>query len=190
MGLYDILNERKQKSELGGFNNLSFEILETLYCDEDRTDQEVADLFDVPVSKVQYKRRKWGLTLKYTSLKLFLSGRSENGKKLNDQVYRDLFESPDIDALSKVIAQFIFRQGPVESFHMKGQLSQDDMKTLNKFMVNHLAYLMKLVFEKRWIEIWLIYNHFRQMSSNWDPAESIEREEMECIKLELKSFHN
>ena len=47
-----------------------------------------------------------------------------------------------IDMLSKAITQFAFRSGPVEELHANNQLSQKDMKALNKFMVNRIAGLL------------------------------------------------
>ena len=50
-----------------------------------------------------------------------------------------------IDMLSKGITQFAFRSGPVEEMHARGKLTQKDVKTLNKFMANHIAGLLTTI---------------------------------------------
>ena len=38
------------------------------------------------------------------------------------------------------MTHYAFRNGPVEDMHANGQLSQQDMKTLNKYMVNRICW--------------------------------------------------
>lgn len=56
--------------------------------------------------------------------------------------------SDNLTMISKAITHFSFRNGPIEDMHAspKNQISQDDMKTLNKFMVNRLRVLLRLIF--------------------------------------------
>ena len=59
--------------------------------------------------------------------------------KLNSDSRERLLRRENIDAISKAITHFIFRNGPVEDMHTNNQLSEKDMKTLNKYMVNRIA---------------------------------------------------
>jgi hypothetical protein len=54
----------------------------------------------------------------------------------------------------------------------KKQLLDNDMKILNKFMVNRLAYVFKLIIEKRWIEFnFLVIQTDLMYGHDWDEAE-------------------
>jgi hypothetical protein len=44
-----------------------------------------------------------------------------------------------INGMAKGLTGFAFRNGPIEDMHSRGQLSERDMKVLNKFMVEKLA---------------------------------------------------
>ena len=56
--------------------------------------------------------------------------------------FYDLMDSQlnayDISDLAKAITVEVFRNGPVEDMHAAGKLSEEDMKTLNKYMVSEL----------------------------------------------------
>ena len=77
----------------------------------------------------------------------------------------------NIDALAKALTHYVFRHGPVENMHVNGQLSQEDMKVLNKYMVNHLAWILTRVFEGDWIRLELLFNNFSHNGNQWDPAD-------------------
>jgi hypothetical protein len=53
----------------------------------------------------------------------------------------------DIDIAARGLTNFIFREGPIEDMHSNNQLSQDDMKQLNIFMVNRLAFILAFIIE-------------------------------------------
>ena len=59
---------------------------------------------------------------------------------MNTKLY---FET--IDMLSKAITQFAFRSGPIEEMPSRGKLTQKDMKTLNKYMINRIAGLLTAI---------------------------------------------
>ncbi|MNC76305.1 hypothetical protein D3C75_1280000 [compost metagenome] len=67
------------------------------------------------------------------------------------------------------------------------QLSEEDMKTLNKFMVNRLAYIFKLIFEERWMEFdFLIKSTDRIYGHSWDEADPDDGGTRKIIELMLK----
>lgn len=58
-------------------------------------------------------------------------------------------DDPDIiHKLSVVTTHYAYRNGPVEDMHADGKLSENDMKELNKFIVNRLAYVFTLILDK------------------------------------------
>ena len=61
-----------------------------------------------------------------------------------DFISNTLRVGEETDKIAKAITIFAFRNGPVENMHTDGKLSQEDMKTLNKFMVNRLAYVFNI----------------------------------------------
>ena len=59
---------------------------------------------------------------------------------MNTKLY---FET--IDMLSKAITQFAFRSRPIEEMPSRGKLTQKDMKTLNKYIINRIAGLLTAI---------------------------------------------
>ena len=90
---------------------------------------------------------------------------------LNQRAKERFIQSENIDALAKALTHYIFRRGPVENMHVNGQLSQKDMKVLNKYMVDHLVWILTRVFEGDWIRLELLFNNFSHNGNQWDPAD-------------------
>jgi len=82
-------------------------------------------------------------------------------------------KSDNINVISKAITHFTFRNGPVEDMHAypNNQLSEEDMKILNKFMVNRLAHVFTLIIEERWIEFDFLIKTYGMYGHDWDEAE-------------------
>lgn len=64
MGLYEELKARKESGEILGFEALSDAELERLWWDENRSDSMIAELFDVPKSRVASRRKRLGLNVR------------------------------------------------------------------------------------------------------------------------------
>ena len=66
--------------------------------------------------------------------------------------------------------------------HANNQLSEEDMKILNKFMVNRIAGLLKTVSDGEWIKILTLFDSifYRNSGSNWDKV-VYDVEEMELV---------
>ena len=73
-----------------------------------------------------------------------------------------------IDMLSKGITQYAFRSGPVEEMHSRGKLTQKDMKTLNKYMVNRIAGLLTTISKGDIANILKVLTFYVSLSSDWD----------------------
>lgn len=73
-----------------------------------------------------------------------------------------------IRCISIALAHFCFRNGPVEDMHADGKLSQDDMKTLNKYMVDRLGLFFLLLGLADSSAIKRIISFDRLCGTNWD----------------------
>lgn len=169
---YEQLNNRKQKGIKLDFDKITKEQLEKLFIDESIPNSIIADLYDVSAEKVKNKRYKWNI--KINSAKYLYSKTKKNNKELFDNLNKQsrerLLDKNNIEWLSKALTHYLFRNGPIEDMHSNGQFSQDDMKTLNKFMVNRIAGLLKLIDDGEFLKIDLLFNTFiyRYCGSNWD----------------------
>ena len=73
-----------------------------------------------------------------------------------------------IDMLSKGITQFAFRSGPIEEMHSKGKLTQKDMKTLNKYIVNRIAGLLTAISNGDITNVLKVLTFYASLSSDWN----------------------
>lgn len=120
------------------WDRVTEEELKHLYYEEGKTDREIAERFGVSMGKVVYKRRKYGISIKNMIYQQFMDENPELFAQLNENSRERLLRRENIDAISKAVTHYAFRNGPVEDMHANGQLSQQDMKTLNKYMVNRI----------------------------------------------------
>lgn len=165
------------------------EDLRQLFIDEEKTDEILAELFDVKQSKITYRRRKLGITMRNSILDEYLLGKSKKAKEMNLQVKTEILKNENINIISKAITHFAFRNGPVEDMHAhpNNQLSEEDMKILNKFMVNRVAYVFTLIIEERWIEFdFLVRNIDGMYGHNWDEAEPDEGDTRKIIEMMME----
>lgn len=130
-------------------------------------DSQIAELFHVTVDKVRYKRQKHGITLKNRIYDDFVNENPELFQKLNSSSKERLLES-DLNVLAKALTHYVFRNGPVEDMHANGQLSQSDMKILNKFMANKFAGLLYKMMNNDWLQIELLLEHLKLYGTDWD----------------------
>lgn len=189
MSLYEELIERKNDGEVLKVEDLSAEELTKLYIEEEKTDRILADLFDVKQSKITYRRRKLGITLRNEMLNEILLGKSEKAKEMNSKAKSQILNAENLNMISKAITHFAFRNGPVETMHAhpNNQLSEEDMKKLNKFMVNRLAYVFTLIIEERWLEFDHLVRHIDWMFGHgWDEAEPDDGGTRELIEMMIK----
>lgn len=89
------------------------------------------------------------------------------------------------------ITHYCFRNGPIEDMHAGiskkyatentkpeniSLLSEEDMKKLNKYMVDKLGFLIHLLVEGRYFETALLLEYPLSFGRKWDPP-NIEKEE-------------
>lgn len=193
MGLYEELCQRKANGEILNYENLSADDFHRMYIEEEKTDDNLAELFDVKQSKITYRRKKLGITIRNSILDEYLLGRTDKSKEMNLQIKSDILKSENISIISKAITHFAFRNGPIETMHANpnNQLSEEDMKILNKFMVNRLAYIFTLMIEDRWIEFdFLIRNIDWMYGHNWDDAEPDDGGTRKALEMRMKRNRN
>ncbi|KMY43395.1 hypothetical protein AC622_03280 [Bacillus sp. FJAT-27916] len=99
--------------------------------------------------------------------------------------------------LAVALTHFCFRNGPVEDMHSGrvgyfeatpetppeqiSQLSQEDMKTLNKYMVDKLGFFFTLLVNERYVELKYLLEFDMQCGTEWDPP-NIKKEWEECCR--------
>lgn len=164
------------------WNEITYEELKRLYYYERLTDREIANRYSVGIGKVTYKRRKFGITFKSMVYENFMDSNRPLFNELNMKSKERLFRRDNIDSISKAVTQFAFRNGPVEDMHANNQLSQSDMKVLNKYMVNRIAGLLTAIADNNWLQLELLLAYYRKFGDEWDGVEP----DMKEINLALQ----
>lgn len=167
------------------WDTVTEEELKHLYYEEGMTDREIAERFGVSMGKVAYKRRKYGISVKNMVYQQFMDENSELFAQLNENSRERLLRRENIDAISKAVTHYAFRNGPVEDMHANGQLSQQDMKTLNKYMVNRIAGLLAAAMDGSWLQLEQLFSYYRFFGGDWDAAEP-DMGEMKLLMERLK----
>ena len=72
--------------------------------------------------------------------------------------------------LTNAATHYAFRNGPVENMHADGKLSDEDMKTLNKYMMDRLAFVFKMIMECDYENINYFIRYHSMFGQNWDKA--------------------
>lgn len=153
---YTELKQLKEAGKKLDWKTISKEQLYQLAMVEELIDSQIEDLYDVTNSQVKSKRYKFGLKHNYYSL---------------ESIQRIFLNEQCIDTFSKAITEYAFRSGPIEDMHANNQLSQEDMMTLNKYMVNKIAGLLLMLSKSEWNKINKALGFYFSLASGWDKAE-------------------
>lgn len=166
--LYEDFLEKKNKGETLLWENITKDELEKLF--EKRSDAMIAELYGVTKSQVKSKREKWDIKQINYVIKEFLSDSTNKDlfEALNQSSKDRLLNESNIDTISIALTHYLFRNGPVEDMHSDGKLSQTDMKTLNKFMVNRIAGLLTTLNSGDWLKLELLLNFYGLFGKDWD----------------------
>lgn len=178
---YDELNKQKGSGINPSWADVSEEQLRKLYTDEKIPTVLISRLYGVRKSQVDYKRKKFGIKF----MEAFSDSVSKNANETMKKVFFDNF---DIDKFSKIITNYAFRNGPVEDIHASGKLSEEDMKTLNKYMVNRIAGILQLIKDEQWFKLvgfLETYKLYGECGASWDKAEPDIDEIDKCLNLIL-----
>lgn len=135
--------------------------------------KEIATRFQVPVERVRYRLKKHGITKVKAFYRQIYQENEGLMQQLNEQAKgRLLAQEGNIDRFAKAITHYAFRNGPVEAMHGDGKLTQEDMKTLNKYMVDRLSGLLVKVMEGEWLQIELLLAYYHSFGLDWDKAQA------------------
>lgn len=145
---------------------------------ENIPDSIIAKQYSVTIGKVRYKRKKWGISMKNCFIENLLNHNDNPDavigsllKKNNEICKTEFLKTENIDKYSKALAHHIFRNGPIEDMHTNGQLSDNDMKKLNKFAVNRIAGILLTIQKKEWYKLnSLCETLLINLGSDWDTA--------------------
>lgn len=97
------------------------------------------------------------------------------------QVFQNQLKAYGIDGIAKAITVEAFRNGPVEDMHAEGKLSDEDIKTLNKYMVNKIARILTMYEAKDWFGLAILMQFAGMYTTGWDKPE-IDMEEIDKLK--------
>lgn len=151
-----------------------------LYVEKDYVDNDVARLFGVTKGQVAYKRKKYDISQATIMFKRFMHNHNlEIYRGINEDLKRSLMEK-DVAEISKAVAHYVFRNGPIEDMHANGQLSDGDMKILNKYMNNRIATLLHLLKEQDWLRLALFLDSYKYYGTEWDKPE-LQIEELDKV---------
>ncbi len=190
MQLFEKLLTKKEAGEFISLDELTPESLRELYITEGMSDGRIAELFNVKPSKITHLRRKNGITIRNSIVDEFIDNVPlEVQKDFRNKIFAD----EGITKIAKAITHFAFRNGPIEDMHADKtkNITDDDMKILNKYMVNRLAHIFNLIKEDQWLELHFLVDSFDNMYGiNWDDAEPDDGGMKELLLDRLESFRN
>ena len=162
------------------WSEVNEEVLRDLYYVQNMSDRMIAGKFDVKPSQVAYKRKKYGISNKNRIYEEILNPDSALNVKLNQESKLRLCRQENIDGIAKALTHYVFRNGPVEDMHSDGKLTQEDMKVLNKYMVDRFAGILSYIGKGNWLHLELIYDYYNKYGSGWDNAVP-DTEEMDIV---------
>ena len=183
--LYEELIKRKNNGEKLDWDKVTKEELAELY--KHYPDSTIAELYGINQSRVKSKRKKWSIKLDDRIIEDFFD-KEENKellKNLNKTSKERLLKKENINTIAIALTHYIFRNGPVEDMHSEGKLSQRDMKTLNKFMVNRIAGLLETMNKEEWLKLELLLNVYSMYGLSWDKPEADTNEINEIYRIML-----
>lgn len=189
MEYYKKLMKDKENGKQFDWNAITKEDLEILSIDHELADSVIGIIYDVSKEAVRYKRRKFDINTnnpkyRYRSIK-------NNYKDLFDNLNHDsktrLLDKANMDRITIALTHYIFRNGPVEDMHANNQLSENDMKKLNKFMVNQLYNILSLIYEGDWVKLEVLFNILSFYGRDWDKPECDMEEIDQLFEIYMKS---
>ena len=81
------------------------------------------------------------------------------------------FDDAMINKLAKSMTGYCFRNGPVEDYHADRCLTNEQMKTLNTFMVDRLGFYLRLLSEQRFDDLDILLNFHYILCRNWNDVD-------------------
>lgn len=105
-----------------------------------------------------------------------------------DDFLEEMLQSDEFrNKLSIAITHFAFRNGPIEGMHSdpNKNITNEDMKTLNKYMVDSIDAVLKMLSEDRFFTMLFFALTSEVYGNNWDKPnpESAEKRLTDCASL-------
>lgn len=168
---YTQLLERKLEGRMPKLEELTSEDFFEIYTADTVTDSTIARLFDTTKERVRYLRQKHGVTKSEMCRYAIVHMKGTDWRTMNGKIKEQLFKR-NFDDMVKAVVTFAHRNGPVEDIHAEGRLSQEDMKRINKHMVNRIAFILWLIADEKWISLYAI-SQLKLLSDGggWDKPE-------------------
>lgn len=117
MGVFEKYKLKQQSGQTLLIDELTPEDLKFMFINEGKSDYQISQLFGVSESKITYRRRKYGITIRNSILDEYLLVQSEAAKEMNNKTKEELLVNDNINMIAKAITHFAFRNGPVEDMH-------------------------------------------------------------------------
>lgn len=153
------------------WSNINKEQLKYLFIDKELPDATIAKMFNVGKDQVTYKRKKFNISLKSCWYDAFRVRDKEKVEAINNESKNRVLTQDNLDKIAKAITHYAFRNGPVEDIHANNQLTQDDMKVLNKYMVNCIGGLIQMMLDGEWLKVEALIEAYKCYGSEWDEVD-------------------
>jgi hypothetical protein len=89
----------------------------------------------------------------------------------NKNSKKNMLDNSKAEDWAKAIVHFIFRNGPVEDIHSKGNLTDEDMKVINKYMLDQMTGLVLSMQKGEWFILEQMAQFYLNFGTQWDPAD-------------------
>lgn len=153
------------------WSDINKEQLKYLFIDKELPDATIAKMFNVEKGQVTYKRKKFNISLKSCWYDAFRVRDKEKFEAINNESKNRVLMQDNLDKIAKAITHYAFRNGPVEEIHANNQLTQNDMKVLNKYMVNRIGGLIQMMIDGEWLKVEALIEAYKYYGSEWDEVE-------------------
>ncbi|WP_300348850.1 hypothetical protein [Clostridium sp.] len=91
-----------------------------------------------------------------------------------------------IARIAKGSAYFIFKNGPVNKLHKENRISDEEIKNMQEYLQNHLAYLYEVLLEEGNLKKYeLVMNTMNQFYVNDDTEVTLEDEGFDSLYEQL-----
>lgn len=78
----------------------------------------------------------------------------------------------NIDWISRALAIYLFRNGPIEDIHSSGKpLTEMHMETVNIYLVNRFAGILTALAEGQWLQVEMVLKACFTYANSWQEAQ-------------------
>lgn len=162
------------------WENVGRRALENMYYDQQLSDREIGEKFDVSKEQVKYRRKKYKVTFQGKMLKQFADNNEEVLKRLDEDAKGRMLDIKDTDEMAALLRIYAFRNGPLSGLYEEGRLSREEYKAIEDFTAGRLAGILDAVCKGEWLKLELLLKHYADNMRNLEPVVP-DREELEIV---------